>query len=188
MKNIIIFLLIILYLISIFYINNIWILTSLIFVNVIIMILCRLNLIGFFKSVKLLLPFVMFTSLINFFLVDYKYAIFIGIRLLLSYMISYILIKILTIKDFVIVIENILSPLKLLKIDYKQISLIIFIAMSIVPNMLSELQQKVYSIKSKSIKMNFKNIFLIIKSILLSMILKINEYEDSLISKGYKND
>lgn len=188
MKNIMKFLIILFYLISIFYINNIFILLILIFVNFLFMILYKLAIINFFKSIIVLIPFVLFTIFINCFIVNYEYALFIGIRLLLSYMISYIFIKILTIKELVNVIEKVLSPLRLFRIDYKQITLIIFIAISIVPNILSELQQKIYSIKSKSIRISPKNFLLIIKSILLSMILKINEFENALISKGYSNN
>lgn len=187
MKNIIKFLIMLFYLISIFYINNIFILIILIFVNFSIMILFKITIIDFFKSIIILIPFIFFTVLINYFIVNYEYALFIGIRLLMSYMISYIFIKILTIKELVNVIDKFLSPLKLFRIDYKKITLIIFIAISIVPNILNELQQKIYSLKSKLIKISPKNFLLIIKSILLSMILKVNEFENALMSKGYSD-
>ena len=75
--------------------------------------------------------------------------------------------------------------MKFFRIDYKQITLIIFIAISIIPNILNDLQQKIYSINSKSISATPKSFFFIIKSILVSMIMKINELEKALISKGY---
>ena len=77
---------------------------------------------------------------------------------------------------------------KIFKIDNKKIGLIIFIALSIIPNVLNELQYKKYSIKSKSININLKNLFLIVKSVLVSMLIKVNEYENALVSKGYSGE
>ncbi|MBP3502927.1 MAG: hypothetical protein J6K42_05600 [Clostridia bacterium] len=188
MKNILKFLILIFYLISIFYINNIIVLIMLILMNLLIMIFNKISLKGFFKNIALLLPFVIFTVLINCFIIDYKYAVFIGIRLILAYMISYLLSKMLTIKDVAIVIQRLLIPLKIFKIDNKKIGLIIFIALSIIPNVLNELQQRKYSIKSKSTNINLKNLFLIVKSVLVSMLIKVNEYENALVSKGYSGE
>lgn len=185
MKNIIKFLILIFYLISIFYINNIIILIILVLINLLIMILNKVGLKKFFKNIALLSPFVIFTVLINCYIIDYKYALFIGIRLILAYMISYLLSKMLTIKDVALVIQRLLIPLRIFKIDNKKIGLIIFIALSIIPNVLNELYQKRFSIKSKSVKIRLKNIFFIIKSVLVSMLIKVNEYENALISKGY---
>lgn len=188
MKNVIKFLILICYLVSIFYINNIFFLIILILINLLFIILNKLSVSGFFKKIILLLPFVIFTVLINSFIIDYKYALFIGIRLILAYMISYLLSKMLTIKEVAIVIQNLLIPLKIFRIDNKKIGLIIFIALSIIPNILNELQQKKYTIKSKSVNIKFKNFFYIIKSVLVSMLIKVNEYENTLISKGYYSE
>lgn len=185
MKNIIKFLILIFYIISIFYITNITILLIFALINLLIMILNKISLQEFFKNIILLLPFVIFTVLINCFMIDYKYALFIGIRLILAYMISYLFYKMLTVKDIAIVIQKLLMPLKIFKIDNRKVGLIIFISLSIIPNAMNELQQKKYSIKSKSINIKFKNLFLIIKSVLVSMLIKVNEYENSLMSKGY---
>lgn len=185
MKSIIKFLILIFYLISIFYINHIIVLIMLILMNLLIMIFNKISLKGFFKNITLLLPFVIFTVLINCFIIDYKYALFIGIRLILAYMISYLLSRALTIKEVAMVIQRLLIPLKIFKIDNKKIGLIIFIALSIIPNILNEMQQKKYSIKSKSINIKLKNIFLIVKSVLVSMLIKVNEYENAIVSKGY---
>lgn len=185
MKNIIKFLILIFYLISIFYINNIIFLMILILINLLIIIFKKVHLTEFFRNLVLLLPFVIFTVLINCFILDFKYALFIGIRLVLAYTISYLLAKLLTIKDVAIVIQQLLTPLKIFKIDNKKIGLIIFIALSIIPKFLNELQQKKYSIKSKSINIKLKSFFLIVKSVLVAMLIQVNEYENALISKGY---
>ncbi len=178
---------ILVYLIIIFFINNIYFLLTLITINLLYFIIHKICIIEYIKSFITLLPFIIITLLINFFIINLDYAILITTRFCLGYMISYAFLKSITVKEISVVIEKILSFLRIFKVDYKNIALIIYIALSIVPYILTELQQKKYYIKSKTVKITASKILIIFKSMLSSAILKVNEYEKALIAKGYND-
>lgn len=188
MKNIVKLIFLIAYLIVVFYIKNILIIIVLFFLNTIIIYFKEKQISNILKKLTLLLPFIIFTFIINSIIENFLYGFYIGIRLLMAYTISYMLIKFITLKELICIIEKLFSPLKIFNIDNKQIAVIISIAISIIPNLLNELEQKIYSLKSKSLNIKYNNLMLVIKSVLISIIIKTNEFENALISKGYSDD
>lgn len=185
MNNVMKLMFFLIYLILIFYINNVNILLILFIFNFLIMFISKIKIIKSVINVIKVIPFIFFTILINCIIVNYEYGLYIGVRLLLAYMVSYILINVITIRDFINAFEIIMKPLQIFNINVKEITLIIAIAISIIPYIIEELQQKKYSLKSKSIKIGFGNYVIIIKSILVSLIIKTKEYENALLAKGY---
>ena len=185
MKSIIKLVIMLIFLISIFYINNIYVLCLLILINLITIIILKINIKSFFKKFFVLMPFILLTFIINLLLSEAIYSLFIVIRLFLAYMISYTFLKVTTIKEFAISIEKLISPLKIFKVNYKKVSLIIYISVSIIPYVISEIKQKKYSIKARTIKKDIRYFYLIIKSEIISLIVRVSEYEKSLLVKGY---
>lgn len=187
MKDTINFILFILSLTLIFYVTNIYILTIILLIYISFMLLLQLNIQDFLKKLLMLTPFLFITILINTLITDFFYAICIIVRLLTAYIMSYIYVKKVNINNTIYAIYILLTPLKLFKINTKDISLIITIALRILPCIFDELDQKYTALKSKGYVLKINNITILLKPMLVSLILRVNEFEEALYLKGYIN-
>ncbi len=190
MKNIIKFFIFLIYIIGIFFVDNFIILGIAAIFNLILIYAAKINLKKTIINLIKLLPFILFTSLINLLFINFKSAALIMIRLILVCNISYIFSRIITYIEFAEIIEKIFYPFRILKINPKDISLIVTIAISFIPIMRDELLQMRNVLKVKGIKYSkinlIKNINLIFKPFFISVLQRINEIEMSLKSKGYQ--
>ena len=82
-------------------------------------------------------------------------------------------------------IQMIFSPLKIFKIDTSSISLIISIALCMIPILQQEINAVRNAIKAKGAKIKITNITLVLKPILISMLQRTGEIEKALIAKGF---
>lgn len=189
MKNIIKFILFLIYVIGIFFINNYFILGAITIFNIVLILIAKINIKKTVINLIKLLPFILFTSAINLIFINLQSAILITIRLILVCNISYIFSKTITYLEFADVIEKLFYPLRIFKINPKEISLIVTIAISFMPIMKDELLQMKNVLKVKGInstKINLiKNINLIFKPFFISVLQRVNEIELSLKAKGY---
>lgn len=190
MKNAVKFILFLIYTISIFFIKNYILLTLILFINISLMIISKININKAIKSLIKLMPFILFTVVINIIFVDLKFAILIGVRLILVCNISYVFSKTISYTEFGEVIEKLLFPLKIFKVNPKEIGIIITIALSFMPILKDELLQIKNSLKAKGMNMTninlIKNANLIFKPFFVSVLQRINEVEMSLRAKGYE--
>ena len=190
MKNVVKFILFLIYTISIFFIENYILLTLILFINISLMIISKININKAIKSLIKLMPFILFTVVINIIFVDLKFAILIGVRLILVCNISYVFSKTISYTEFGEVIEKLLFPLKIFKVNPKEIGIIITIALSFMPILKDELLQIKNSLKAKGMNMTninlIKNANLIFKPFFVSVLQRINEVEMSLRAKGYE--
>lgn len=188
--NIIKFILFIAYIIGIFFTNNLYILASAVLLNILLMTFAKVNIKKAIVNLFKLLPFILITSLINFLVVDLKSAILITVRLIIVCNISYIFSKTITYLEFANVIEKIFYPLRIFKIDPKDVGLIVTVALSFMPIMKDELLQMKNNLKVKGIRLTkinlIKNMGLIFKPFFVSVLQRINEIEMSLKAKGYQ--
>ncbi|MBO4815906.1 MAG: hypothetical protein J5507_03065 [Clostridia bacterium] len=189
LKNIIKFILFLIYVIGIFFINNYFILGAITIFNIVLILIAKINIKKTVINLIKLLPFILFTSAINLIFINLQSAILITIRLILVCNISYIFSKTITYLEFADVIEKLFYPLRIFKINPKEISLIVTIAISFMPIMKDELLQMKNVLKVKGInstKINLiKNINLIFKPFFISVLQRVNEIELSLKAKGY---
>ena len=189
MKNIIKFILFLIYVIGIFFINNYFLLGIILLFNIFLLIISKISIKKSVINLMKLLPFILFTTLINIIFANLKEALLITIRLILVCNISYIFSKTITYLEFADVIEKLFYPLKIFKINPKDISLIVTIALSFMPIMKDELFQIKNVLKVKGInttKINLiKNINLIFKPFFISVLQRVNEIELSLKEKAY---
>ena len=190
MKNIVKFIVLLIYVIGIFFINNYIVIGSIALLNILLMLVSKINIKKAMINLLKLIPFILFTSIINLLLIDWKSAILITIRLILVCNISYIFSKTITYLEFAGVIEKLFLPLKVFKVNPKEISLIVIIALSFMPIMKDELLQmknvlKVKGINTKKINL-IKNVNLAFKPFFISVLQRVNEIEYSLKSKGYQ--
>ena len=190
MKNIIKCILFLIYVIGIFFVNSYIALGIITLFNIVLIILTKINIKKACMNLIKLLPFILFTSVINYILIDIQSAILITIRLILVCNISYIFSKTITYLEFANVIEIVFYPLKIFKVNPEDISLIVIIALSFMPIMKDELLQMKNVLKVKGIKITrinlIKNINLIFKPFFVSVLKRINEIEMSLKSKAYQ--
>lgn len=187
MKDTINFILFLLSLTLIFYIKNIYILLSILVIYIILMATLHLSIIEFARKFKKIVIFFIITAIINSVVTNLIYASYILIRLITAYIISYIYIKMVNINQTIKAINVLLSPLKLFKVNINDLSLTITLALRILPCIFDELDQKYMALKSKGYKLKINNISLLLKPIIVSLILRVNEFEDALKLKGYLN-
>lgn len=188
--NIIKFVFFLLYIISIFFIKNNIALIGALIINIILILIYKINLKKLLNSLNKISIFVLITALINVFVVDINYAILIGIKLILVCSITYIFSTTLSYMEFATVIEILSYPLKLIGVNPKDIGLLITIALSFIPILKEELSRIKYILLVKGFKINtiniLKNTNIIFQPLFVSIMERINEIEYSLKAKGYE--
>ncbi len=185
------FLLFIMYTILIFFIKSYELLAVVLAINILLMLALKENIKNALMLILKLMPFILFTTIINVLITGFSFGILIGIRLILVCNITYIFTRKFTINKLQNTVEILLKPLKIIQIDSKEIGIIVAIGVSFVPIIQKEVQELKYSLKAKGFKLNIKNILTKSNYVLLplttSVIKRIGEIENSLISKGYAN-
>lgn len=191
MLYIIQFILFIAYTISIFFIKSYVLLGIVCLINIILMIILRENLKRAVLAIIKLMPFIIFTSGINMIISGLSFGLLIGIRLILVCNMTYIFAKKMTPRKLQYVIETIFAPLKIFKIDSKEIGIIVCIGTTFIPIIQREIQDIKYSLRAKGYELSVKNIIrrpnYVLVPLITSIIKKINDIEASLLSKGYVN-
>lgn len=190
MKNLITFTLFLIYTVGIFFIKNYIILGIIAIFNIILMLTIKINIKNAINNLIKLLPFVLFTIVINILFADLNFAVLIGIRLILVCNLSYIFSRTMTYTEFGDVIEKLMYPFKVFGVNPKEVGLVITIALSFMPIMKNEFEQMKNVLKVKGIKpTNFnllKNLSLISKPFFVSVLQRLNEIEMSLKAKGWQ--
>ena len=190
MKNLIKFTLFLIYTVGIFFIKNYIMLGIIAIFNIILMLTIKINIKTAINNLIKLLPFILFTIVINILFADLNFGILIGIRLILVCNLSYIFSKTMTYTEFGDVIEKLMYPFKIFGVNPKEVSLVITIALSFMPIMKNEFEQMKNVLKVKGIKpTNFnllKNLSLIFKPFFVSVLQRLNEIEMSLKAKGWQ--
>ncbi len=189
MKDVIKFMLFVLYTILIFFISDYKIITIIFFINILLMIIGKVNLKSAIRSIIRLLPFIAFVVLINLVLMSKEKAILIGIRLILVCNFTYTFTRNFTPQQLSNSIEKILTPLKIFKINTREIGIMISIAVAFVPILKDEGNKIKESLKSKGFNVNginmIKNINLILVPLIVSILKRVQHIENAFKSKGY---
>ena len=186
MKNVFKLLFFVIYIIAIFSIRTYEILGIFILINFTISKILNTKFFAFLKNTKIIMILVIFTTIINIIFGSIEDGIVLGIRILIAYNFTYIFSTTFDILEFTRTIEIILNPLYIFKINVKDISLMISIALCMIPILSKELEQTKNSLKSKGYKFKLNNLNLYIKPIMISILKKTDEFEKTLIAKGYQ--
>lgn len=184
-KNIIKFILFDIFVLSIFFINNYNILLCLFLINIVCIMLFKLNIIKLLRYLLYLIPIIGLTFVINIFLLNVTYAFLIASRFLIACISTYIFSRTVTVLEISKVIETLLSPLKLIKVDVKSIGLLVSIAISFIPIIKDEMIELKQIMASKGYIMKVNNVHLFIRPLLTSVFKRTNEIEKAIIAKGY---
>ena len=190
MKNLIKFILFLIYTIGIFFIKDYITLGLIEIFNIILMLALKINILNSIKNLVKLVPFILFTVVINILLVELKFAILMGVRLILVCNLTYTFSKTISNTEIGDVIEKLVYPLKIFKINPKEIGLMVTIALAFIPIMKAEFSQIKNVLKAKGIKPTklnlLKNLNLIFRPFFVSVLQRLNEIELALKAKGYQ--
>lgn len=189
MLYIIQFILFIAYTILVFFIKSYSLLGIVCAINIILMLLLRENFKRAIFAILKLMPFIAFTAGINMIISGINFGALIGIRLILVCNMTYIFAKKMTPHKLQYVIEVLLKPLKIFKIDSREIGIIVCIGTTFIPIIQREIQEIKYAINAKGYEINLRNVIrkpnYILVPLITMVIKKINDIEASLLSKGY---
>ena len=189
MSYILQFLLFLVYTILIFFVKEYYILILVFVFNIMLMIALKESIKNAVIAILKLMPIIIFTTTINIMISGFSFGMLIGVRLIIVCNMTYIFSRKMTPNKLKYVIETILKPLKIIKIDSKEIAIILCIGISFIPIIQKEIIELKYSLKSKGFRWNFKSFIkkpnYILAPLITSIIKRIGEIENSLSSKGY---
>lgn len=173
----------------IFFIDNYYIFAAVFALNILLGIVFKISFEKTILFIAKLLPFIFFTSGLNIILGDLQTGLVIFIRQVLVCNIVYIFSKIMTPRKLRIAVVKVLTPLKIFKVDTKEIGLMVSISIAFIPIVQREIQNLKFSLESKGFKMNVKNILkkpnYILVPLITLIIKRTVEIEQSLLAKGY---
>lgn len=186
MINVAKFLLFILYTTSIFFLPNDLIFIAII-LNIFVWILSKTNLKKVTSKTLKILPFVIFTFLINVLLDDVINAIWMAVKLIVVCNITIIYSETTSIFSIAETIEVLCMPLKIFKINTEEIKIMVCVSLSMIPILLKDLSEVKESCRARNIEFNIKNTKIILTKFFMSVIKRVNDLEEALRAKGYEN-
>lgn len=133
MKETLKFMIFIIYCTAIFFFPNNVVILAFALINMIAMLFMRKHIKNIIYGTLKILPFIIFTFIINCFLDELINAIWIGIKLLIVCNITMTYSKTTTVTETAETIKNLCAPLKLLKINTEEIKMIVSISLSMIP-------------------------------------------------------
>ena len=185
MKNVIKVLLFLAYTLLIFIIKRDEFTIIVLGINFILTVVLKISIKGEIGNLMSIIALVLFTTILNIVFVDIQTGIRIGIKLILVCNITYIFSKIMNFTELADALERIFAIFKVLKINPRNISLMICICISFIPTISKQIKQVRDALKAKGMKLNLKNSSLMFEPIVISILKRVNEIESSLRAKAY---
>lgn len=186
MKELIGFLLFIIYSTSIFFLPNNKIILLFIFFNFIGMFLVRKKIKKVLKGTWRIIPFILFTFLMNCLLDEISNAIWIGIKLMIVCNTTMIYSATTTINGVAETIKCLCAPLKLCKVNTDEIKMIVCIALSMIPVLRKDLNEMKEACREKRLKFTLRNMKIVLSRYCISMIIRVNQLDEALMAKGQR--
>ena len=187
MINLAILITFLIYTSSIFFIKNVSMLLGILTINTLLMILLK---IPFKKAIYSLYQYsfvVLITLIFNLLFGYYQDAFIISLKLILVCNIGFIFSYQMGFSNIIFALEKLLSPLKLLKINPKDITLMINIAFTSIPVFIKSINQTLTAMEAKGLKRySFLSLKYTCKLLLFSIFKKTNEIEMTLKVKNYE--
>lgn len=192
MKNVLKMIAFIIYTVLLFWIKDIWILTSAIMFQIILSLICHISINQEVKTLIKLIPFILFTVLINLCVMETAEAILIGIRLIIVCNMTYIYGSTTTARGIEEAIEKLLFPLTLFKVNTRNIGIMTSIAITFIPIINKEIESIQYSLIAKGFNMSFwgriRHINYIMVPLFYGLLQKVGNMEEALLAKGYMGE
>lgn len=189
MKTVIKFIAFFIYTICLFWIRDINLLLGIFALQILFMLLCRVSASGAIRTIWKLLPFIIFTVVIDLFVMELMDSILIGIRLIMVCHITYIFGKTTTAGKLAKAIKILLYPLTWFGVNTNNIGIMVSLAITFIPIIRKEIENIRYSLKAKGFNMSFINqithINYIMGPLFYSLLRSVSQLEDALKSKAY---
>lgn len=185
MKNVILFFTFVLYATLIFFINHYISLWVVLLINVFTMIIVKVKFSEVIENMIKIVPFILITVIINCILANYEYAFLVAIKLVLVCHITFLYAKTTTVRGIASTIKMLCTPLKLVKVNLDEIELLVCISLSMLPILKEEYRQLKEACWAKGMDLTIKNMKIILTKLMLSIMKRVNEIEESIIEKGY---
>lgn len=186
MKNVFLFLIFISYILAIFLVNSYIALLVFFFINIILLFLTKTSVIKSLLNLYSLSFIIFITAIVNVFLGDFNEALSVSIKLILVCNITYIFKSAFGTSNLITTIEKIFIPFRFIGISPKDISLIINIGITFIPDLLRDFKDIRNCLLSKGVKKySITYIQFSFKILFNSIFKRTNEIEFSLLSKGY---
>lgn len=186
MNNLIKFLAFLIYSTVIFFLPNSKIILIPIYINLFAMIILRKKAKSIISTTLKVLPFIIFTFVINCWLDTYINAMWIGIKLIIVCNMTVIYSKTTSVSEVAETIKSLCEPLKIFGVNTDDIKIMVCISLSMIPILKKDLNETKDACKAKNMKLNLKNMKYVIASFFITLLKRVNQIEDSLIAKGYK--
>ena len=186
MKNVIKILLFLVYTVSIFLVKHDMFAVIVLGINLLLTLALKISIKEEIGNLLGIIIFVIFTAVINIIAVDLKTGIRIGIKLILVCNITYIFSKVTSYTELAEALEKIFSVLRFIKVNPKNVSLMICIAITFILTISKQIKQVGDSLRSKGIKINIKNWGLIFEPVTISLLKRVDEIESALKAKAYQ--
>lgn len=178
------------YSILVFLIDNYLVLSLLFVLNIIGLLLVKVRLKKYLKVLKMNFFIIIFIFLFNFIFGDLKLAFLTSFKIYLVISTTYLFGHIYTPIKIADSFYYLLSPLKLFKVDTKELSLIIAIALAFIPILSDEAKNIKMALLSKGIDFNLKNVItrphIYLLTYFNNLFTRIDDLELSLKMKGYE--
>jgi energy-coupling factor transporter transmembrane protein EcfT len=192
MKNVLKIIAFIIYTVLLFLIKDIWLIFGAIIFQIALTLICHISINQSIKTLIKLMPFILFTVLINLCVMETIEAILIGIKLIIVCNMTYIYGSTTTAREIAISIEKLLFPLTLFKVNTRNIGIMICIAITFIPIINKEIENIQYSLTAKGFNMSFwskiRHINYIMVPLFYGLIRKVGNMEEALIAKGYMGE
>ena len=187
MKSLIFLIAFLIYTSGIFFIKNIAILLVILIINIFIMLIFKVPL---KKSIYHLYKYsfvIIITFIFNILFGYFKEAFLISFKLILVCNIGFVFSYKMGFSNIVIALEKLFTPLKFFKINPKDITLMINIALTSIPAFIRDISQTLTTMEVKGLqRYSFKSLKYTCKFILFSVFKKTNEIELTLkVKKGF---
>ena len=192
MKNVLKIIAFIIYTVLLFLVKDKWLIFGAILFQIALTLICHISINQSIKTLIKLMPFILFTVLINLCVMETIEAILIGIKLIIVCNMTYIYGSTTTAREIAISIEKLLFPLTLFKVNTRNIGIMISIAITFIPIINKEIENIQYSLTAKGFNMSFwskiRHINYIMVPLFYGLIRKVGNMEEALIAKGYMGE
>lgn len=187
MINLCILIAFLIYVSGIFFIKNIVLLFAISAFNILIILFLKIPLKKAFYNLYQYSFIIIITFIFNIFFGYFKEAFSISFKLILVCNISFIFSYKMGFNNIILALEKLFTPLKFFKIDPKDITLMINIALSSIPSFIRDISQTLTAMEAKGLKRySYKSLKYTCKILLFSIFKKTNELELTLkVKKGF---
>lgn len=172
---------------SIFFIKNMYLLLAILLLNIIITFFSKIPFKTIIYSIYKYLFIIILTFFFNIIFGYYKDAFIICFKLILVCNIGLVFSYKIGFSNIIISLEKLFTPLKIFKINPKNITLIINIAITSIPIFIKNLNQTLTTMEAKGLKKySIKSLKYTSKLLLFFIFKKTNELEFTLKVKNYQ--